>query len=349
MDNTMFSIVVPVYNTKIDYLKQAVDSCLLQTYRYFEIILVDDGSKKEYAIAMDEMQKIDDRIKVIHKKNMGVSVARNVGIDHALGEYVLFMDSDDFLETNALEIIEKYISNNSLVDVLVFSLTRDYQDKIVPITPLYKNGSLFDSEKLNQKLQTDVLKAPLDKNILVFPYCKCIKRELLVEMQPCFPKKLVMCEDVVFALKLFGHTHSVMYIDNNLYHYRQLWDSAVNKYRENADKEQILLLRCIRNVIATSDNPSLIEGFYYEVFYSMQRIIMMKFFHANASGGFLRRRIECGKIFSKEPYRSALKHIRLKGMSRNQKIKACMIKFHLYACLGLLRSIYFKMPGRKQI
>ena len=102
MDNTMFSIVVPVYNTKIDYLKQAVDSCLLQTYRYFEIILVDDGSKKEYAIAMDEMQKIDDRIKVIHKKNMGVSVARNVGIDHALGEYVLFMDSDDFLETNAL-------------------------------------------------------------------------------------------------------------------------------------------------------------------------------------------------------------------------------------------------------
>lgn len=349
MNNILFSIIVPVYNTKFEYLSRAVASCLQQTNANFELILVDDGSEFEYARKMDTLLERDKRIHVIHKTNEGVSVARNTGVDNAQGEYVLFLDADDYFEPNTLDILTDQIAKEQKPDVIVFSLAREYQDSSVSILPMYENGKVFASEQENQQLQTDVLKAPLDINILVFPYCKCIKRVLLANMQPCFPAGIAMCEDVVFAVKLFAHTKKVVYIDTVLYHYRQLWDSAVNKYREKADDEQRMLLQEIRAIVESSQNPLLITGYYYEVFYAMQRIIMMKYFHPSAPDGVIERRIKCGKVLSEKPYNDVFRYIDTKNMSRNQRIKAFLLKHHLYACMGYLRYIYFKLPGKRQI
>lgn len=347
MDAIQFSIVIPVYNTDKKYISDAVSSCLEQTYGSFEIVIVDDGSQKECAEFLDSLQETDSRIKVIHKTNEGVSVARNTGVDNATGNYVIFVDSDDFLEYNALERLSEVLTE--VPDVVVFSLTRDYSESIIPITPMYQNEAVFKEKEENYRLQADVLNAPLNTNILVFPYCKCIKRSILNNLQPCFPAGIAMCEDVIFSLRLFGATNHVVYITDTLYHYRQLWNSAVNKYRATAVEEQDVLLTNIKHIVSRSDNELLRKGYYMEAFYAMQRIIMMKYFHPKAPGNIFKRRKECGRVLSKKPYNVVFKRISLNSLPRNQKIKGYLIKYHLYMCMGLLRYVYFKMPGQKQI
>ena len=104
----MVSIIIPVYNVK-PYLKRCVESVLNQSYTDFESILVDDGSTDGSSVICDEYLERDSRIRVIHKENGGLSDARNAGIKAAVGEYILFVDSDDFLNTDALDTLTKEI------------------------------------------------------------------------------------------------------------------------------------------------------------------------------------------------------------------------------------------------
>lgn len=107
----MISVIVPVFNVE-KYLDRCILSIVNQTYLDIEIILIDDGSTDSSSVICDMWEQKDNRIKVIHKKNEGVSIARNTGIDAVQGEYVYFVDGDDYLENNAFEkmynIIKKY-------------------------------------------------------------------------------------------------------------------------------------------------------------------------------------------------------------------------------------------------
>ncbi len=104
MNTPVISIIVPVYNAE-KYLRKCVDSILQQTYRHIEAILVDDGSPDECPAICDEYAKIDDRVRVIHKENGGVSSARNAGLDAANGEYIVFVDADDYIDTAYIETL----------------------------------------------------------------------------------------------------------------------------------------------------------------------------------------------------------------------------------------------------
>ena len=96
------SIIVPIYNVE-RYLEACIESILSQTYENFELILVDDGSPDQCGIMCDKYAVQDSRIKVIHKENQGLGMARNTGLDYATGEFVCFVDSDDWIEPNAVE------------------------------------------------------------------------------------------------------------------------------------------------------------------------------------------------------------------------------------------------------
>ena len=109
------SIIVPVYNTK-DYLHRCVDSILAQTFTDFELLLIDDGSTDSSGIICDNYSQIDSRVRVFHKKNGGVSSARNIGLDNANGEWITFVDSDDWV---AAAYIEKLYEKTDHVDLLM--------------------------------------------------------------------------------------------------------------------------------------------------------------------------------------------------------------------------------------
>lgn len=110
--NVKFSVIVPIYNVE-KYLRKCIDSILKQTYRNFELILVDDGSPDECPNICDEYAKNDKRIKVIHKENEGLVAARNTGIKEAVGDYICYVDGDDWISEVLLEtVLEKAIKKS---------------------------------------------------------------------------------------------------------------------------------------------------------------------------------------------------------------------------------------------
>ncbi len=107
MDNPKISVIVPVYNVE-QYLPRCIDSILAQTFTDFELLLIDDGSRDNSGKICDEYAEKDSRIRVFHKENGGVSSARNVGLDNTCGEYVSFIDSDDWIGPSFLPLIPQH-------------------------------------------------------------------------------------------------------------------------------------------------------------------------------------------------------------------------------------------------
>ena len=137
MDTNLFSIIIPVYNVE-RYLNKCIESVVKQTYKNFEIILVDDGSPDSCPRICDEWAKKDDRIVVIHKGNGGLSSARNAGIKRAKGQYIGFIDSDDYwTESNFLEKIKDIVTENS-VDVILFEYKEVDESGSTIKTPQFK-------------------------------------------------------------------------------------------------------------------------------------------------------------------------------------------------------------------
>ena len=127
--NNLISIIVPIYNVE-KYLKKCIDSIINQTYKNLEIILVDDGSPDNCGKICDEYAKKDNRIKVIHKENGGVSSARNVGVENATGEYIGFVDSDDYIEKDMYEVLINNLKKEN-ADISIISNYEVYKNKII--------------------------------------------------------------------------------------------------------------------------------------------------------------------------------------------------------------------------
>ena len=130
MNNELISIIVPVYKVE-KYLEKCVKSILKQTYTNLEIILVDDGSPDNSGKMCDELAKVDDRIKVYHKKNGGLSDARNYGVERANGEYIGFVDSDDYIHECMYEKLYEAIKKSGTL-IVECGVTRVYKNKERP-------------------------------------------------------------------------------------------------------------------------------------------------------------------------------------------------------------------------
>ena len=213
-----FSIIVPVYKVE-KYIYNCVDSVLGQTYHNYEIILVDDGSPDNCPAICDKYKDNDKRIKVIHKKNGGLSDARNYGIKHSCGQYILFIDSDDFLcDENALLKIKQRIDAGKS-DVLVYGHKKTYES-------IKKS----DKEKKKNKNVKNVLIEEMIKHNQ-FKACawdKAINRQLIDRYQIEFPINMYS-EDISWCANILMHTNKYDLICENLYAYRQREGSITKK------------------------------------------------------------------------------------------------------------------------
>lgn len=127
MQTPKISVIIPVYNVE-SYLSKCIDSILCQTYTDFELLLVDDGSSDASGKICDMYKENDNRIRVFHKKNEGVSKARNLALNNALGEFVIFVDSDDWIEPNTFELVLNQLEN---FDILFFDIIWHYEDNSI--------------------------------------------------------------------------------------------------------------------------------------------------------------------------------------------------------------------------
>lgn len=224
----MISIVIPVYNTE-KYLDKCVGSIVNQTFENLEIILVDDGSSDNCPVMCDEWGKKDDRIKVIHKKNGGVSSARNAGLNIAKGDYIAFVDGDDWVDTNTYEVAFDMISSN-YSDLVVFSLLNEYDTE---------TDQYIDSYDVNVCNQSELFNLILDTDYVCGYACnKLFKKTLIDKLR--FNEKLFCCEDIDFCTRYAMNCNKVAYTTAKFYHYRQRNDSMTGEYKYSVRKLSIL-------------------------------------------------------------------------------------------------------------
>jgi glycosyltransferase involved in cell wall biosynthesis len=213
----LFSIIIPVYNVEA-YLARAVDSAIGQDCNEpFEIILIDDGSRDASGRICDEYARKDSRIKVIHKSNGGLSSARNAGLDVCVGEYVVFLDSDDWLERDLLTRVKEVILSNR-VDLLGF-FSRDARSdgSVVERKKNYLFGRVLEAGEF---LNFDWL----DSSVWAYAW----KREFIEKGKMRFVEGIFL-EDMLFTNQAMCFVKTCWFLDYFGYNYFQRADSIMNK------------------------------------------------------------------------------------------------------------------------
>lgn len=231
------SIIVPMYNIDT-YIEQCILSCLNQTLKDIEIILVNDGSPDScFQIAKNYAQK-DSRIVLLNQPNSGVSVARNYGLEKSNGEWILFLDGDDWLDNKAVEIMY-YLAIDQKCDILITSFYDEFKEE--SIQDRFFNVDYIEFNK-NNKL--DLIKSSIvyskisnkkAKANVGVPWAKLYKKKYLIENKCTFQPGLKRMQDMIFNLWAFYFSDFVLYVDIPLYHYRLQHESATNRYTFDFD------------------------------------------------------------------------------------------------------------------
>ncbi|MGN0514976.1 MAG: glycosyltransferase family 2 protein, partial [Lachnospiraceae bacterium] len=223
MKESLISVIVPVYNTE-DYLRPCIESILRQTYPYLQIILVNDGSTDHSGEICDEYKLKDSRIEVIHQENGGVSIARNIGMKLAKGEYVSFIDSDDYIHPQMYEFLLQSIKEDE------YSFSMVLGKRVYDYNNYFQHHKLFKKHPLTQEQMIKGLfnSAPVngvDELQMIVVWNKLYKRELLEE--ELFRK--TGTEDTEFNCRIYLHAHQAILIEEAMYYWVQRSSSITHQ------------------------------------------------------------------------------------------------------------------------
>ena len=338
--NVKFSVIVPIYNVE-KYLRKCIDSILKQTYRNFELILVDDGSPDECPNICDEYAKNDKRIKVIHKENEGLVAARNTGIKEAVGDYICYVDGDDWISEVLLEtVLEKAIKKYDL-DMVIYNAVRqfdDYQEKIPKSVP----EGLYDKKRLKLEVYPYMMydsRKPFCTG-LIFPVAwnKIFIREFLLKHY-CREERIRMGEDNAFVFECLYEAEKVYFCDDSLYFYNQLNStSMVHSYDENRFDNNKLLINYIESNLKGKDRILDNQINAFKAYW-----LIMAIFHEIKSG----RKIKDarGHIKNKIKSTEALNGIVLTGLPKSAKMYLILLRMHLYSVALIGAKIISKKRG----
>lgn len=218
MENILISVIIPVYNVE-KYLEKCMDSVIDQRlgeyHNKIEIILVNDGSTDNSLSIIKEYASKDSRIKVIDKQNGGLSDARNVALDRAVGTYIMFLDSDDWWDKDCLNTIINKINTSSDLDVIIGGYKRINRQG-----EEYSLGSL-DFNYINNGTKTDVIKYMLEKSpIPLFGVWKYVIKKDVIDRYHIRFIKGMLCEDMDFTMQILLHSQKYGAIKDNFYCYR---------------------------------------------------------------------------------------------------------------------------------
>lgn len=231
------SVIVPVYNSE-KYLDKCIQSIINQTYKFLEIVLIDDGSTDNSAEICEKYKRSDSRIQVIHQKNSGPAIARNTGLKIATGDYISFVDSDDYISENAYETLVKYLDHQK-IDVLNFGHycvnPLNGQCKEVPTKGIPHNVIISKSD-MREYIKN------ANKNTFLWFSCRNIFRRELLENNSIYFVDKILSEDSIFNMQAMLYADSVLAVDDVLYYYVQTSDSLTRKKHTEKHLEKLELL-----------------------------------------------------------------------------------------------------------
>lgn len=214
----LISVIVPIYNVE-KYLQRCVESILSQSYSNIEILLVDDGSTDDSGLMCDQYVKQDSRVRVLHKKNGGLSDARNAGLAEAQGRYVCFFDSDDWVESDILEKAYRAM-NQANVEVVIWGFYKEFVEEDEKV---FKQERVSINTKKCSKTEGDYQTFASDTALSLVGYAwnKLYDRKLLSRVGLSFEKGVSLVEDILFNGPVLSEAKGIQFIDEMGNHYIQ--------------------------------------------------------------------------------------------------------------------------------
>lgn len=258
------SIVVPVYKVPEKFLRKCIESLQSQSLKEIEIILVDDGSPDNCGKICDEYASLDNRIKVIHQKNKGLCGARNAGIKNSIGEWITYVDGDDWVEQNTYKTLIENVEDD--IDLICFGFCKDYGNRIIKndYSKNFENKKIYktpDEKKYMLKMLLDFESNCASVNT------KFIKRTFIIDNAIYHDENLRQgAEGIEFNIRLFSKIKSFKFLTNNFYHYTFNNNSISTKHNEENHK---MVLKCFEKIKSEIDetDTELINCFYNRIKY----------------------------------------------------------------------------------
>lgn len=334
----LISIIIPVYNTPLDKVQRCIDSINAQTYQFYEVILVDDGSEKECAEYLDRIVLCNKQFRVIHKKNEGLAVARNTGVLNAKGEYIIFVDADDYVAPfclqQAVDCIKKYEPD------AVIGLVKRYRE--CDFTAFDDRASdslsvrLINSEQGMRRLINHMLgyRYPdlcYKQGYISEGVWSRVCRKELVE-QALFTTEPFPHEDTIWSLLFFKKCRNVVIMEEPWYHYLINSDSMTRGFRKNAVEEFEYRIRQKLKIIS-SMWPDCFQGIYNNIFLRDMPFLCRNYlFNLQNKHTFKQKYLSYQYIIQIDAYVTMLKNISFDSEKRllHRLIKECVRFFSLH-------------------
>ena len=323
----MISVIIPVYNVE-KYLQRCVDSILNQTYRDLELVLVDDGSLDNSGLMCDAYAAQDPRVRVIHKENGGVSSARNAGLDAAKGDYITFVDSDDYIDACMYEkMMAKAEMHNC--DVVMCDCVKEFGDRSVVYSHEIRAG-FYDAVQLRKEYYPHLLMMENVEYPATISNCIILWKSSMNTPDMRYAPGIRFSEDLLFGAKLLRRASSFCYMKNEpFYHYVMNPYSATHKFAPDKWKDYGRLHTKIREFFGNDA----------EFDFSHQIDLCLLFFVYNAVGDImgteqLDRKQKAEKvrgILGDKEVKKLFSHMRVQELqvSKKQKLITWLYKWNL--------------------
>ena len=315
--NRLVSIVLPIYNVSA-YLDRCMDSVVNQTYKDLEIIMVDDGSTDECSDICEKWKSMDDRIKVIHKKNAGLGYARNTGLENATGEFVFFLDSDDYVKTDLVEkCMAKQLETGADLVLYGFSRVDKEGKEYKEVIPRSEESCFSGDEVRNEVLPALLASRGRRVSGLWMSAWTCMySKKLMDDANWKFvSEREVIAEDVYSLLKLYASVDKVAILPEKMYYYCDNNASLTHMYREDRISRIDSFLKRSMAVVDELKYGEKIRNCLYSVYASFM-IGALKTVVMNPSLSYLQKR----KIISKCRISKDCARAMLKGKNRKRAI-----------------------------
>lgn len=254
----LVSVIIPVYNAQ-EYLDRCLESVVNQTYNNIEIILIDDGSTDSSSFMCDCWAQKDSRVDVTHIDNSGAGYARNIGLEKAKGDYILFVDSDDYIDHKTVEIcVDSFEKEN--VDTVLFSLYNVYPDSTKKPASVMQAQKSFFGAQLKEELLTSLFVHTLGYGVSVWG--KMFSADVIKKNNIHFQsEREYYSEDALFVLEYFSVARGACALNQHLYYYFENTQSLSRNYKE--DRENRIDNYLLKSVeIAKANNlPQTVESY----------------------------------------------------------------------------------------
>ncbi len=339
----LISIIIPYYCTPEPLFNKCMNSILDASLDDVEIIVIDDGSPEKYQSIVDRYTSYNN-VRIIRTANSGVSSARNLGIKEAKGKFILFVDSDDYVDPAALKAVDKYAQSHEF-DVVILGGGNDNKGVI------NRNSYFLNQDKNYAETSDSIL--PLMESALAVgiiprgyvqffslgaPYCKLIRSDFLRINNLFFDSDVKFAEDTLFSLNLYLSAKSVYFLDVCLYFYVTNQESVTRKFRPGLSDDMDVFFSKTKSFLEDNNIFDKLENAYYlRAEFEVFRVFRLEFFNVLNTDADTKHKYK--NFINKYPYNVALKKDLL---PKSKSIKSCVYRFFVKKGYGNYYRLFVK-------